>query len=673
MRRLSVALVALLAVGVAFSAEPAAAAEPAVAHVIVVGIPGLRWDQVGSSTTPALWRLAGGADLGALSIRATAARTCAADGWVTLGAGNRAQGPARTGPSCPAPPSRPPDPATLAAVRRANARLDFDADIGGLGTALRGAGRCVTTVGPLAPYADPAASRSVPALASVTAEDLAACPVTLVDARTDFDLAAVAQLRPPGAVLLVVGLSEPGRETAHLHVALSVPSRSRPRLLVSASTRRSAFVQLVDVAPTVLSLLGVPEPASMTGQPWGAGGRSAQPTAASRAALVALDRAAVAQARLVPPFFATLVVGQALLYLLAFVAFRRLPRHRDRRLVLDVTRLVALAAAAALAATFLANLVPWWQAAHPLAALLSAVLVADLLLLAVALLGPWRRHLLGPAAAVAGLTALVLTVDLLTGARLQMSSLAGYSPLVAGRFAGIGNVAFGVFGTAAVLIAAVLAGTARSPRTAGLIVVGVGLVTIVVDGAPALGSDFGGVLALVPAFAVLAMLVTGSRVSVLRLALVGAAAVGVVSSFALLDYARPAAERTHLGRFVGQLLHGGAATVIRRKADANLHLLTHSVLTLLVPLAILFVLGVLLRPTGGLRRAFQLAPALRAGVLATLVLGIIGFAVNDSGVAVPAMAGTLLLPVMIAAAVSAVLRDLADAPGGAADAGRRRS
>jgi len=664
-------LLVLLAICRPSCATAGAAESPPARHVVVVGMPGLRWESVGAATTPALWRLAGRADVGALSIRATTARTCAADGWVTLGAGNRAQGPPRPVATCPPPPTAPPDEATLAAVRRDNARLDFDAQVGALGAALRAAGRCVTAVGPLAPYADPGARR-VPSVSALTAADLAACPVTLLDARTDADVATVERLRPATAALLLVGLSEVGRGTASLHVAVAAEPRSGHSELLSASTRRAPYVQLVDVAPTVLQLLGVPQPVAMTGQPWRTGIRSTSGTAAVRDRFVGLDRAARAQARLVPPFFAALVVGQALLYLLAFLAFRRLPQRRDRRRVLEATRLVALAAAAVPAATFLANLVPWWQADHPLPALLTAVLLADVLLVAVARAGPWRRHWLGPAAAVAGLTALILTVDLLTGARLQISSLAGYSPLVAGRFAGIGNVAFGVFGTGALLAAAVRAGAAQSRRTAGLVVAGVGLLAVAVDGAPPLGSDFGGVLALVPAFAVLAMLVTGLRVSPVRLLISGLAAVAVVGSFALVDYARPTADRTHLGRFVGQLLHGGASTVVRRKAAANLHLLTHSVLTLLVPLAILFVVGVLLRPSGGLRRAFTLAPALRAGVGATVIMGVVGFAVNDSGVAVPAMAGTVLLPIMITAAVSAVLADAPpDAPGGSVEVRRR--
>src|SRR5690348_11968096 len=73
---------------------------PATAHVVVVGVPGLRWDDVDAQRTPALWRLMRAGSAGALSVRAAGPLTCPADGWVTLGAGNRGRGP-RHGATCP--------------------------------------------------------------------------------------------------------------------------------------------------------------------------------------------------------------------------------------------------------------------------------------------------------------------------------------------------------------------------------------------------------------------------------------------------------------------------------------------------------------------------------------------------------------------------------------------
>jgi hypothetical protein len=479
----------------------------------------------------------------------------------------------------------------------------------------------------------------------------------------DAAVAAGVAVAGPRGTVLVAGVSEVGAERPRLHVAVAAGPGFTGGELRSASTRRAPYVQLIDVAPTALALLGLPPPPSVAGQRWQATpGPRAQPLPAHVAALVDLDRAAQEQRRLVPPFFALLVGAQAVLYLLAFTVLRRLERGRHRDRVLDATRVAALAFAAAPVATYLAQLVPWWRHSHPLAVLLAAVAAADVVVVAVALTGPWRHRLLGPAGAVAGVTFAVLGLDVLTGARLQMSSLAGYSPLVAGRFAGFGNVSYAVFATGALLLAAALA-AGRSRRGALLTVATVGTLAVVLDGSPTWGSDFGGVIALVPAFTVLGLLLTGARLSWGRLAAATAAGVVVVAGFALVDYARPPDARTHVGRFVGQLLHGGAATIVRRKAESNLHLLTTSVLTLLVPVAVAFLGAVLRWPTSGLRRAFAHEPALRAGLLSVLVLGVVGFLVNDSGVAVPALAMSVAIPIAIAVSLSARGRPWPRPPG----------
>jgi hypothetical protein len=181
----------------------------------------------------------------------------------------------------------------------------------------------------------------------------------------------------------------------------------------------------------------------------------------------------------------------------------------------------------------------------------------------------------------------------------------------------------------------------------------VGVAAVVLDGAPAFGSDFGGVLSLVPAFALLALRAGEVRVSLVRLGLVALAAVAAVSAFAVADYLRPPDSRSHLGRFVAQVVDGDAATIIRRKLHANLDLLTHSVLTLLVPVAVAFLALLLFRPRGGLRQAIERSPEFEAGLLAVLALQLVGFAANDSGVAIPALSMTVVVPLALAVAIRA--------------------
>jgi len=592
-----------------------ALAQQAGPQVVVVGAAGLRWDDVGKRT-PTLAALAARAAVGALSVKALPAVSCPADGWLTLGAGARAgTGAQGCGSALPAYGN---------GLARRNADSRDGARLGALAQALDG----LSAEGPGA--------------------RLAAAPVgggdgrvRLVDAGTvsgrvgdagrgqaaaDVDAVLARELSalPTGADLLVVGLSEaPGDGLAHLHVALATGPAFPPGTLRSASTGRTGYVQLVDVAPTVLDLLGVPVPDTVVGRPWRSAGRSL-----GIGALVDLDVRATEGKRATVPFY-VVVLGAELALLLAV-------RSRPR-----VLRVVALAGVAVPGASYAAMLVPWWRTGTPLAVLVAVVAGVAA---ATGLLASRARHGVG---AVAGGTALLLVADLVTGAHLQLESPAGYSSLVAGRFTGIGNVAFGVYAASALLATTALAAGRRRPA---LWVAGAGLVAVAVDGAPPWGSDVGGVLALLPAFAVLALLLTGARVSAPR---GGAALLGgglVVTAFALADYARPAADRTHLGRFVEQVRDGTAGQVLRRKAEAVLGLLFHSPVTAALPLAVAAAVYLVLRPPPPLQRAFAAVPAFRHALVAVGVASAVGFAVNDSGAAVPALALVLVLPATVAVA-----------------------
>lgn len=616
-------LLALLVLLVLVPAAPAAAQQvvPQVvpqsgAGVLVIGVGGLRWDDVGPQT-PALARLARTAAVGVLSVKARPAVSCAADGWLTLGAGTRADsfGPERPGRPCREGFALGDD------LGPRNADTPDGARLGALAEAL---GQRYEAVGPGAVLAlqGPGGTRQ-----PVVVADLGTLEAGDRDTglrRVDASVADLVRRLPAEVDLLVVGLSAAtGEQTAHLQVAMATGPSFPRGALRSASTRRAPYVQLVDVAPTVLAVLGEPVPQVMDGQPWQVDG-----AAPSVAELVDLDRRAQGQRAATVPFFVVLLAAPLAL----LVLLRRRPRAAE---------LVALTATAGLGASYLANLVPWWRVGVPLLGLLAVVLPLALALAVSALLvvrqWPGRCPQAARAAqVVCALVSAVLVVDLVTGAALQMSSVAGYSPLVAGRFAGIGNVAFGV------LAASVLLATSAAHRRATLAATGV--LVVAVDGAPAFGSDVGGVLALVPAFVLLGLLRTGTRVTAGRLLGAGTGAALVVTGFALADWSRAAADRTHLGRFVQDVVDGTAGELLGRKASAVLDLLLLSPVTALLPVAVAAAAYGLFRPPAPLRRAFQAAPGWRHGLLAVGLASLLGFVLNDSGAAVPALALCVALP-----------------------------
>lgn len=649
--RLPALMLALVLVGVllwpgAAAAQSGLAADVRGAEVLVVGAPGLRWSDVDPAVMPTLAALAGRSAVGALSVKALPAVSCPADGWLTLGAGARAEA---FGVPCGELEG------DRASLRARNLETRDQADVDALTEVVREAGGCLSARGPGAGLAG---GQPVPTATGANQGGAGAgsdCAALLLDASVvggqgparaqaatavDAVVAAVDAVRDDGSTLVVVGLSgAPTDAGPRLHVALAAGPSFAPGALTSASTRRPPYVQLVDVAPTVLAGLGLPQPPSMDGQPWQSTGPA--PTVAE---LADLDTRAVEARAATVPFFVILLA--VLLLGWAAAAARR---------SWGAAEVVGLAGVAALGGSLLAGLAPWWRAPLPLPALLGVTAGVA----AVVVVGCRRvPGTVGPAGAVCGLLAALFVVDLLTGGYLQLDSPAGYSALVAGRFAGLGNVGFGMYAGAVLL--ALAAATHRRPAGPVRVVVAVGgAVAVLVLGAPPFGSDVGGVLALVPALALLALLRTGARVSALRLLGAGLAGALLMSAFALADFARDPADRTHLGRFVQQIVDGTAGTVLRRKAEAVVDLLFANPVTATLPVVVGVAVLLVVRPPAPLRRAFAAAPAWRHGLLAVGAASVVGFASNDSGPAIPALAIAVAAPATVAVMARTARSDMA--------------
>jgi hypothetical protein len=676
------------------------------ARVVLIGMPGLIWSDITQTGTPALWRLTAQGSAAALSVRTTTVTTCSVEGWLTVSAGQRARLAHGNCALPPAPATVPGDPGAAApgwaAIREDNAKTSYEAAAGLLGDAVHRSKGCTMAVGPggvfgaadrngrvdvYAPSIDrvPAADWSRCAFTAVDIDDVfrtfvtagtnakgAQVPVTLAQRATavaaaDRRVAQVLAAIPAGTTVLVAGLSD-SASTPHLHVALR---SGGPGYLTANSTRRSGLVTLTDVTSTALTGLGLAQPPKAIGSPWRTHASDTPPKAKIRS-LDDQDVAAQAVRRMGGVFFVALFGGQLLLYGIAAVALRRRwGGGEHRRRILAGTHLVALLGAAAPVATFLANLIPWWRSAHPAPALLGCVLLAMVVVTTLALAGPWRRSLTGSGLVLAGLTAAVIGLDVMTGSNLQLNAFMGYSPLVAGRFYGFGNMAFAVFAAAAVLSAAWLAERPLRAGRRGLAVavaVTTGLVAAAIDGWPGWGADFGGVLALIPATAVLGMLIAGKRLSLTRLGLFCLSAVAVVLALSFTDSLRPAGRQTHLGRFWDQLGNGDAFGVIARKAGAMVHSLGYWPFTVIAIASLCFLYFVLSRPLDWraalLNRAYSYSSTLRPALLSALTLAIIGMVMNDSGVVIPALVFSVAVPLALAASVRALEQDegVADTP-----------
>ncbi|MEU0490547.1 hypothetical protein ABZ249_15065 [Nocardiopsis sp. NPDC006139] len=694
---------------------PVPAGEP----LVLVGVPGLLWEDITPGHTPTLWEMAERSAIGNMSIRTATSRTCPTDGWLSVSAGDRALAAREDFGVCePAPrPERTGSGAVVPGFDsyvRQNAESQFAARVGLLGDTVQRYGGSTLAVGPgaalgvadgqgrvdhyLAGVGDLDTERlEGVALAAVELPDLTRLypeddpfstdpdgpdrdDVPQVDREEalemlDGRLRTLVSMLPTGSSLMVVGVSmdsAPSQLTAALSAQVAQEGPAGPiGFLASESTRRRGLVVLTDVTATVLAELRMDPQAAVAGRAWHVTNRPAD-TGESVQRLMDFNTAAVVVGAAIPGFFSGLVAVQLLIYAAAAYALHRYSdgQRGKRVLVLSVTRIVALAGAAFPVASYLANLIPWWAAESPPTALLLCVLAADALVVVLAVAGPWRRTVLGPMTVVAGATTAVLFLDLCFGAHLQMNSPTGYSPIVGGRFYGIGNIAFATFATGMLMAVAGIAhglivrGRRRAAVAVALVV---GAASVAIIGWPGLGTDFGGVIALVPGLAVTTMMIAGVRVTFLRLSAVVAAAVAAITLLSWLDYLRPPQERSHFGAFAAQVLNGEAGTVVARKLGAMLGTLGNWQLTLLAACALVFLFAVLYRPTnwriGALQRAYEYAPTLRAGLTGSLVTALVGFAVNDSGVAIPAIALTVAVPLTLSACVWALEQeDEAPAP-----------
>jgi len=692
------------------SAEPAAAA-PECSRVVLFALPGITWADVKSVEPPALLEAARAGGVGSISVRVAGPRTSYASGFATMGAGSRLQGDDELGleiTELARPPFVRARVRGLQTMRDRATRAGYGASPGALGQALStpvavvGDSRLFLTpttlfqqwallggmdesgTVDLAAFGhnflevDPAAAsfgaRTNAQRAARALEDALArpCGLTIV-AEGDLIRADLRSLALPenraeyvrsallasdrlltvarqnldqsSDLLLIASPTSPAAASeARLGVAVAEgPGYPAGSTLRSASTRRNGVVTLPDVAPTILDHLGMAAPAGMVGRPWFGVAAGEQRIASA----IESDREAAFVDAVTGIAARGFIALQTLVYLAAVVTLLRARRWGGAPIRLLVPG--ALAVVAFPLATYLMGMLSGVALGSVrFVALLAAFDVALVAAVTVSLRRPLDRLL-----ALTAATTLLLIIDLLTGARLQINTIFGYSPIVGGRFAGVGNMAFAVLGASALAAAALVvhrgAGGGEGSRARLALMVAAALlgVVIVVDGAPVWGSDVGGVIALVPAYGVGLLLLAGVRPSLRTVGGLALAAVAVLAIFLVFDLARPEESRTHLARLFERVAEQGPAVLaqtIERKAAANLRLLTSSIWALSVPPAAGCLAVLLLSPRATWAALRDRLPALSAGLSAALLLGALGFAVNDSGIAIPSMVLAFFVP-----------------------------
>jgi hypothetical protein len=437
------------------------------------------------------------------------------------------------------------------------------------------------------------------------------------------------QVDPTHDAVLLVSPYHAGSRVELTVTAMQAPDVTGG-LLRSPTTRRSGFVQIVDVAPTVLDLAGIARPDKMEGRPFEArqGGGSLD---ARMRMLVDADRFARFRDAHLATVGTAVVVASLTLAAATALALARRPRWA--RIPLQAA---ALALPGFLVGTYLARVAGFESGST--AAYWAFLLAVAGVFSAGCLLAGRRRPPLALGIALGALAAMHVA-DAFTGARLELSTVFGYSPLAGIRLAGLGNMAYAQLSGAALALCALSAWIigARRGATLGIAVLAVALVTIA---APFWGQNFGGALAAAPVFVLVGLVLSGRRVRVRTVGVLAGSAVLVGLAIGFVDLLRPSGSRTHVGRFferVGADGWHGFALVVHRKANQSLGTLRHSVWTPMTVGALMFLGFLLWRCRGDLTDLRHRQPALWAVVVGLPALLVLGFALKDSGIAVPGM------------------------------------
>lgn len=699
-----------LLVAVSILPRPAAAAESC-AHAVVVTFPGVTWADIERESPPNILEVVERGAAGSVSVRTDSSTTSFASGFTTLGAGTRAEGGLGTGgesESSEASDGRllrsdvrvagleeslglaessdyHPVPGALgSALGDVPLVAIGNADITGVGGDKIQEGRWTLLAAmdeeglvdeaatgldllendrsaPFEVRTDPAALQS----AVDEALDIP-CSSVVIDGgdlvRREQAIAK-GQKAPPirepllaldelvgkleneldakRDLLLLVSPTAPlAAPLLHLGIAAAMgPGFPGGTELTSASTGGPGIVALTDVAPTVLRHVGVERPSSMVGRPWVAEKSSGDRVAAG-AELDAEARFAHNTGPLISGVYSVL---ELILVLAAAWLFRR-RRRGGGNAGMHLARLetAALAALSFPVVTYLVTPLRAHDLGLPVLAL--SIILGTGVVVGLAFIA--GRSALQRLLVVCALTFVVISVDLLLGSRLQLTGLWGNDPVLGGRFTGLGNRGFTVLGSSSLLIGAVLVHLKR----AGWIPVAIAILfvaTILVDGTPGLGSDVGGVLALVPVLGITWLLLTGRKVStraVLVALVISAAVLGALLAF---DLSRPSDQQTHLARFFEDARGRGVVAVAEaagRKIRANAGVFTSSAAGFLIPPIFVVYAWLVLRGRESWTALRERHRFLHAGLIGSLLLAVLGFAVNDSGIIVVAIVLAIFAP-----------------------------
>ncbi|MHB1505790.1 MAG: hypothetical protein ACYCVA_03735 [Sulfobacillus sp.] len=396
----------------------------------------------------------------------------------------------------------------------------------------------------------------------------------------------------------------------------------QPGVLSSGTTHRYGIVSNIDVAPTILQFLGVSVPTDFFGRP-----TFSLPATHTLSYLSALGSRLAFQSFQRLPVLKTLVYYIVLVFLAAigYVLFSRRSRPRLKAL-LNATMISVMYLPVAI---LLAPLASPMSVDASFSAIIGFTAIATLATVYLS------RNALDRIWAPCLLTSIVLMIDLLTGAHLIKNSALGYDPQIGARYYGIGNEYMGAWiGAACIGFTALLDRARRSWLIPVVIVFFLAIIAVMVT--PDLGTKAGGAITATAAFGILILLITGRKVGLKEVAVIGGAIIVLLLALVVGDITlHSAASRTDIGRAGLLIVSGGpqqALLIIVRKLGTDMSLIQGSYWTLLFLVALAILVTVLTVLVGTSRQFQAKYKYLGYGFNGAIVGSAVGLMFNDTGV-----------------------------------------
>lgn len=389
-------------------------------------------------------------------------------------------------------------------------------------------------------------------------------------------------------------------------------------LLTSGSTHRKGIITNADISSSILSVFSIDQPHSFVGS-------DITVVNGSVADLVKTNKRIILQIHRQPIMRG--IAGFLIVYIIVISLYILLYGQAAKR----------WASWAALLPVYLMLSVLWLPAVADMAILGTIAVLAGLV--AVTIGSAWFV-LRSPSKAlvwVCGAIVITAVADLIRGEVLLRDSIMSYTPVNGARYYGIGNEYMGSIISAAMIGAGFLAAALAAKKTVvkmAVLMLILGIVAVFI-GHPSLGANAGGVVSAVAAAVVGLILWQGNGISKKHMLIAGISIIAVLGILAIVDFLRPGASQSHVGRAVHLIASGGIRemlTIIERKVAMNLMLIKNSTWSKLLMASAASVIALLFVQGFNVLDRLRKNHHIQSGAIAATVGTVAALLFNDSGI-----------------------------------------